>query len=158
MALEISSSTMASASSMALSVSLLVFIFGNLQKISIALQTVQVQRDTELYPIYASFPPTVLAVSGSRVRAHTPTLRSPSLHRSCPAIPSAVSNSNTAQLRGATLFVLRSEHSIAKNRKMSSEKPAPEGCRFSDRPLRCHAISSASVLPPRMWKCRCGTV
>ena len=59
---------------MALSVSLLVFILGTSKKISIALQTVQVQRDTELYPIYASFPPTVLAVSGSRVRAHTPTL------------------------------------------------------------------------------------
>ena len=40
----------------------------------IALQPVQVQCDTLRYLICASFPPTVLAVSGSRVKATTPNL------------------------------------------------------------------------------------
>ena len=40
----------------------------------IALQPVQVQCDTLRYLICASFPPTVLAVSGSRVKATKPNL------------------------------------------------------------------------------------
>ena len=40
----------------------------------IALQSVWVQCDPKKNPIYASFPTTVLTVSGSRVRATNPTL------------------------------------------------------------------------------------
>ena len=107
----------------------------------------------------ASFPTTVLTVSGSRVKACMPNLSRSHRHpEDRLVLRHGYYSKNRRFVKGASKTIFEQIGSVAKHKGCLQRQ-----CRFSPRSLRSlgmtdQAISRVSCLPPKIWKCRCCTV
>ena len=107
------------------------------------------------YPIYASFPPTVLAVSGSRVKAIS--LISAGFAGSPKTLNKEVPfRKGSSSLVGCSLAVKQKSQRLL--RIVASWLFVLRCLHYKCLNQICQAIWRDNSLPPRMWKCRWNTV